>query len=179
MTSYIATAWKDGADGGTAITAARLNNIEQGVKEAHDGIVPVSRGGTGANSAKGALVALGIDGGSADGSVAGVSGTWMWSKVGGLGNVLLVTFNASGDSASVSCTDKLVDGSFSSAELTATIPDACPAKYWLANVVTLRSVTMSARQIGNAGKVMKFKVIGHNGSGSYSILPMIIGICVN
>jgi hypothetical protein len=32
--SYTPTTWADGADGGTAITAARLNNIEQGVSAA-------------------------------------------------------------------------------------------------------------------------------------------------
>ena len=32
--SYTPTTWADGADGGTPITAARLNNIEQGVSAA-------------------------------------------------------------------------------------------------------------------------------------------------
>ena len=32
--AYTPTTWADGADGGTAITAARLNNIEQGVSAA-------------------------------------------------------------------------------------------------------------------------------------------------
>lgn len=32
--AYTPTTWADGADGGTAITAARLNNIEQGVAAA-------------------------------------------------------------------------------------------------------------------------------------------------
>lgn len=32
--SYTPTTWADGADGGTPITAARLNNIEQGVTNA-------------------------------------------------------------------------------------------------------------------------------------------------
>ena len=32
--AYTPTTWADGADGGTAITAARLNNIEQGVNAA-------------------------------------------------------------------------------------------------------------------------------------------------
>jgi hypothetical protein len=32
--TYTPTTWADGADGGTAITAARLNNIEQGVSAA-------------------------------------------------------------------------------------------------------------------------------------------------
>ena len=32
--SYTPTTWADGADGGTPITAARLNNIEQGVAAA-------------------------------------------------------------------------------------------------------------------------------------------------
>lgn len=32
--AYTPTTWADGADGGTAITAARLNNLEQGVAAA-------------------------------------------------------------------------------------------------------------------------------------------------
>ena len=32
--TYTPTTWADGADGGTAITAARLNNIEQGINSA-------------------------------------------------------------------------------------------------------------------------------------------------
>lgn len=32
--AYTPTTWADGADGGTAITAARLNNIEQGINAA-------------------------------------------------------------------------------------------------------------------------------------------------
>lgn len=32
--SYTPTTWADGADGGTPITAARLNNIEQGINNA-------------------------------------------------------------------------------------------------------------------------------------------------
>lgn len=32
--TYTPTTWADGADGGTAITAARLNNIEQGINNA-------------------------------------------------------------------------------------------------------------------------------------------------
>lgn len=37
-TTYTPTAWADGSDGGTAITAARLNNIENGIGNAEDDI---------------------------------------------------------------------------------------------------------------------------------------------
>ena len=74
MSDYTKQDWKDGTDGGTPITAARLAHIEDGIAgHAHSAsdvtsgtlsadrlpTVPIAHGGTGATTAAAALTALG------------------------------------------------------------------------------------------------------------------------
>ncbi len=74
MSDYTKQDWKDGTDGGTPITAARLAHIEDGIAgHAHSAsdvtsgtlsadrlpTVPIAHGGTGATTAAAALTELG------------------------------------------------------------------------------------------------------------------------
>lgn len=74
MSDYTKQDWKDGTDGGTPITAARLAHIEDGIAgHSHSAsdvtsgtlsedrlpTVPIAHGGTGATTAADALTALG------------------------------------------------------------------------------------------------------------------------
>lgn len=62
--AYMPTTWKDGADGGTPITAARLNKAEQGIAAKAETGPAGPKGATGANGdtgPKGATGAAGAD----------------------------------------------------------------------------------------------------------------------
>src|SRR5690554_1733410 len=48
---YTPLEWKDGPEGGTPISAANLNRMEQGIKDAHDVIEPHVNADTGIHGA--------------------------------------------------------------------------------------------------------------------------------